>query len=120
MNSRRKFLKRSFLVFSSAIGAGFLMGGCSSNSASSENRSSDPKTPPAPQNTQDSSAMTKEDIDKRRMLGYVDKTPIAENHCSNCALYMLPKEGSKSGGCQLFKGPVNANGYCTYWAAPQQ
>ena len=89
MYSRREFI----------LGIGLLIGACKST----------PKEKPAP--------VVKEDADpndsqKRKQLGYVDKTPIPESHCSNCGLY-LPKEG----GCQLFKGPVNANGYCTYWVA---
>lgn len=117
MNSRRKFLKESMFFCVTTLGVA-LLNGCGSGTASKKDGKTTNNTPPI--NTRDSSAMTQADINKRKQLGYVDQTPMAEYHCSNCALFMPPKEGSKSGGCQLFKGPVNGNGYCTYWVAPQQ
>jgi len=53
---------------------------------------------------------------KRKSFGYVSKTPIADNQCSNCNLYLPPKEAQACGKCILFEGPVQSEGYCTYWA----
>jgi len=56
------------------------------------------------------------EISKRNQLGYTEETPIEENTCGNCQLYLPPKEDQPCGGCQLFKGPVYEKAYCTYWA----
>jgi hypothetical protein len=60
--------------------------------------------------------ITGEEIAKRKQLGYVNKSPIPENRCDNCQLYIPPKSDKECGGCMLFKGPVYAEAYCTYWA----
>ena len=51
----------------------------------------------------------------RTQLAYVDKTPLQESHCGNCNLY-IPSKNLPCGGCTLFAGPVETQGYCTYWA----
>ncbi len=55
-----------------------------------------------------------------KSLNYVEETPNENQYCSNCQLYQSPAQeettGSECGGCQLFPGPVTANGYCTSWA----
>jgi hypothetical protein len=56
------------------------------------------------------------EIEKRKKLAYVNKSPIADSHCGNCSLYIPPAKDKACGGCMLFKGPVRAEGYCTYWA----
>ena len=62
------------------------------------------------------SGVSVEEIEKRKKLAYVTKTPIPDSHCSNCTLYMPPAKDKPCGGCMLFKGPVRPDGYCAYWA----
>jgi hypothetical protein len=54
-----------------------------------------------------------------KSLQYVEETPNPEKNCANCQLYEQPGQeettGSECGGCQLFPGPVTANGYCNSW-----
>ena len=64
----------------------------------------------------DLTGVSPEEIEKRKKLAYVNKSPLPDSQCSNCALYIPPKEGKGCGGCLLFKGPVRAEGYCAYWA----
>ena len=64
----------------------------------------------------DLSDVPESDVELRRKFAYVKDSPIADNHCNNCNLYLPPKDTSPCGSCMLFKGPVNSNGYCTYWA----
>ncbi|MCC5938127.1 MAG: high-potential iron-sulfur protein [Lunatimonas sp.] len=64
----------------------------------------------------DLNGLPEEEVSKRSQLGYVEKTPISDNNCDNCQLYLPPTETRKCGGCQLFKGPVKPEAYCTYWA----
>jgi hypothetical protein len=56
------------------------------------------------------------EVDKRKKLAYVTKSPLPDSQCGNCSLYVPPAGGKACGGCMLFKGPVRAEGYCTYWA----
>jgi hypothetical protein len=64
----------------------------------------------------DLTGVSAEDLDKRKKLAYVIKSPIPDSHCSNCALHLPPAKGKTCGGCLLFKGPVRDEGYCAYWA----
>ena len=56
------------------------------------------------------------DVEKRKSLGYTNLSPIPDNRCSNCQLFVPSKAGTDCGGCLLFAGPVSPEGYCTYWA----
>ena len=71
---------------------------------------------PAPTSCRDLTGISAEEIEKRKKLGYVDESPIADNKCNNCKLYLPPGSEGGCGSCTLFKGPVEAEGYCTYYA----
>lgn len=64
----------------------------------------------------DMTGVSPAELAKRKKLAYVNKSPIEDSHCGNCALYLIPGKGKACGGCALFKGPVRAEGYCAYWA----
>jgi hypothetical protein len=51
-----------------------------------------------------------------KSLQYVEETPQPDKNCANCSLYIQSEYGEGCGGCQLFPGPVAANGYCNSWA----
>ena len=59
--------------------------------------------------------LTPDQLQTRQALGYVDVTPQPEKRCDNCRFYN--RTGGACGGCQLFQGPVLAQGYCNSWAA---
>lgn len=56
------------------------------------------------------------DLLLRKQLAYVAESPLEDNTCGNCNLWLLPKASLPCGGCTLFAGPVATAGYCTYWA----
>ena len=64
----------------------------------------------------DLTGVSPEEIEKRKKLAYVNKSPIPDNRCNNCVLSLPPAKGKTCGGCLLFKGPVRAEGHCAYWA----
>ncbi len=64
----------------------------------------------------DFSGIELSEVEKRNALGYVDKSPIPDNLCENCKLFIPGKKGDSCGKCMLFKGPVFLYAYCTYWA----
>jgi hypothetical protein len=86
-------------------------------------RQAAPLQPAAPQGSEtaanpcdDLTGVAPGEIDKRKKLAYVTKSPIPDSRCGNCSLYIPPAKDKACGGCMLFKGPVRAEGYCTYWA----
>ena len=117
--SRRRFIGKYILAGSVALGTGILVAGSSVSTMAKEGDSSQqPKTPqPAQKNPcDDLTGVSADEVAKRKKLAYVNKTPIPDSHCSNCALYLPPAKDKPCGGCMLFKGPVRAEGYCAYWA----
>lgn|SRR5690606_39616745 len=106
--SRRRFLSATILAgamlpFAAACGK-------------KENAGQLPDATTSPSDCRDLSGVSAEDLAIREKLAYVNESPIPENECSNCNLYLPPTDERKCGGCMLFKGPVEAKGYCTYWA----
>ena len=123
--SRRNFLQKYLKAGSILAGAGFVLSYNSLSSVAKElaQSSSSNQQPPkkavqtAQKNQCDNlSGVSADEIEKRKKLAYVTKTPIPDSHCSNCTLYLPPAKDKPCGGCLLFKGPVRPDGYCAYWA----
>jgi hypothetical protein len=70
----------------------------------------DPKNP-----CDDLSKVSADEISKRKKLAYVSQSPVENNQCGNCNLY-IPAPDKPCGACLLFKGPVSPGGHCAYWA----
>ena len=111
--SRRKFIGKYIGATTTLLCGGLLWNGCEQKKAVGENKSS---TDIAVESCDDLSGVSENDIALREKLGYVKESPINDNKCNNCNLYLPPAAGKECGGCMLFKGPVYAEGYCTYWA----
>ena len=107
-SSRRKFLHtlgRKTWLF---VGGTAVIYACAGKEKQQEAYDGDP--------CEDLRGISEAELDKRKNFGYVSESPIADNQCSNCNLYLPPKEAQACGKCILFEGPVQAQGYCTYWA----
>ncbi len=50
-------------------------------------------------------------------LNYIEQTEDPNENCANCFFYQEPTVDSTCGGCTLFPGPVNPNGWCSTWQA---
>lgn len=109
--SRRKFIYTS-LSATAFLGAGMLPSGCDSKKTSQTDQANIASVG----NCDDLSGVSKADMEIRRELGYVNESPVPDNQCDNCNLYLPQKADKPCGGCMLFEGPVHAEGYCTYWA----
>jgi hypothetical protein len=94
------------------VSAAAVLTGCGSGKEESKTETAAAE----PANCRDISGVSKEDLTVREKLAYVNESPIPDNQCHNCNLYLPPGKDKKCGGCMLFKGPVEADGYCTYWA----
>ena len=109
--SRRKFIQRSGYATALFFAGGLVLGACTPKKKPAEETSSQTNDPCG-----DFTGVTENELEKRTKLGYVRKAPAPDKQCNGCKLYLPPKANEKCGGCMLFKGPVDANGSCTYWA----
>ena len=144
--SRRKFVSKYIYGGSFLLGGALVFGCSSMKTAAKENPQVPPNgTEPLPQQApaaavQDTSkkvpqqtpkasetvtaknpcddltGVSAEEIEKRKKFAYVNKSPIPDSQCGNCALYIPPGAGKPCGACLLFKGPVRSEAYCAYWA----
>ena len=113
-NERRDFLQKCVQMTFMAPAAGLWLVGCAS---SKTGKKVNQKTAVTKANScEDLADVPTVDVEKRKSLGYTSHSPIPDNHCSNCQLFVPPKAGLECGGCLLFAGPVSPEGYCTYWA----
>ncbi len=64
----------------------------------------------------DTSNLSKEEVDARVLLGYVDRTPDPWKSCAKCTQFKQPARGGECGGCGAFKGPVASMGSCKIFA----
>lgn len=115
MRSRRDFLRICGVTVPAILGAGVLLSACGGGNKKESDESNAASA--GLTNCGDLSGVSEAELEKRKSLGYVEETPMPESHCGNCLLYLLPEKEGTCGGCQLFKGPVFEQGYCTYWAA---
>lgn len=111
MNTRRDFIRNAMSLSGLLLGGAFLFSGCGNDS---KKPAAEEKHKPA--SCSDMTGVSPEEIEKRKKLGYVEKSPIADSSCGNCKLFLPPGEGESCGSCSLFKGPVEEGGYCTYYA----
>ncbi len=118
---RREFIKGT--VSSSLaliLGTAYLITGCNNSGKQTEKTAVGKSQGNAVSSCDDYSGVDEVNLRKREQLGYVKQTPNPEHQCDNCKLYIAPKDGQPCGGCMLFTGPVFAEGYCTYWAPPDE
>lgn len=103
--NRRQFLERA-AVLGAGISAGALMVGCNSGGGGGGGSLS----------CTDTTGLAEADVQLRNTSAYVDASPQADKHCSNCSLFTAGAEGS-CGTCTVLKGPIHPDGYCNLWAA---
>lgn len=111
--TRRKFFLKLAGSAGAFLSAVFVFGRCGEKKPEEKTTTvSEAGTDPC----ENLSGVPENDIELRKKFAYVKQSPIADNQCNNCNLYLPPKEGAACGGCMLFKGPVYPSAYCTYWA----
>ena len=115
--TRKEFLHHMGIFALSGMAASLSFMGCSdkkeqSDTAVEEKAEVDP--------CEDLSQLSQEDLEIRDNFEYVGQTPIPEQRCDNCELWIAPVEGNKCGRCQIMNGPVKAEGYCTAWIAQEK
>lgn len=122
--TRGEFLRSLLLIGFGAAGSGALIASCSGGGEDSTQTASQPKQsrPKASKPVAsddpcaDVSGLTDTELQMRNeTLKYVAKTPDPAKRCDNCKFWTPAAEGAACGGCELIKGPINPEGYCTSW-----
>lgn len=107
--SRSEFFKKLFVSAISFSGIIAFVEACSGNEEKQQTQKkvNDPCS--------DLSGLSQADIQTRKQFEYVVPTPDKNKTCFNCTHFHPPLQGKACGTCELVKGPINANGYCTQW-----
>lgn len=103
--SRKEFIFKGLVTGAALAGAGAILTECKK----------DDKPAAAKAACNDTTGLSKDDIQQRTNLQYVDNSADAAKQCQGCALFIAPAAGAACGGCNLIKGPVSPTGYCTSW-----
>lgn len=111
ISNRRTFL-RSCISAAALTGGGLAFTHCASSKKPQPAKAQTAQADPC----SDLTGVDPTDVQKRKSLGYTNKSPLPDSQCDNCKLWVPAKEGKECGGCLLFTGPVNPEGHCTYWA----
>jgi hypothetical protein len=124
--SRRAFLGRFAALGAVGLGLSSAIAACGGGEQEAQEAPAGAETESAPAGDGDQivaaecegyDALTEQDLQMRETLQYADESPNPEELCNNCRFYNQPAEGEVCGGCQLFKGPVAPEGWCSSWAA---
>lgn len=62
------------------------------------------------------SGLSESDLQIRTSLAYADESPYSDQVCDNCQYWIAPQAEAACGGCVAIQGPIQAKGYCSYWA----
>jgi hypothetical protein len=62
----------------------------------------------------DISGLTEQEKQTRVANAYVEKSMVEGKYCSNCSFFV---SGGPCGTCEIVKGPIKPEGYCTAWTA---
>ncbi|MFV0606785.1 MAG: hypothetical protein ACK5NK_13190 [Niabella sp.] len=118
--SRKNFIAKTIGFAGTFIGIATFFAGCKSDETkphnTSDKNSEQPKSLVQPENCNDLTGLSTEEIEKRKNLGYVEQSPSPDMKCEICKLYLPPSKDAKCGSCSLFKGFVDKNASCTYFA----
>ncbi len=110
--TRKEFLKVMSVISSVVLSSGALLSACGSSEKKAETEKKPAEDPCA-----DLSGLTDEEKAVREEFEYVATSPNPEELCKNCALWIEPEPGSQCGGCEIMKGPIHPEGWCSVWVA---
>ncbi|GIX42018.1 MAG: hypothetical protein KatS3mg129_1751 [Leptospiraceae bacterium] len=116
----KKITRKEFLVTAGVVGSTFIFGSsiitsCKKKEETQEVQETKEQAQTETPKCDDLSGLTPEDINQRKQLQYTDNSPKPDQTCSNCALFVPPENNTPCGKCNLVKGPISPNGWCTSW-----
>lgn len=65
----------------------------------------------------DVSGLTGQERQTRVTFEYAGKSPVEGKDCDDCRFFVQPAPEGPCGTCEIVKGPINPDGYCTAWVA---
>jgi hypothetical protein len=107
--NRKNFLKNAAALTLTGIGVLGFLESCGNEKKGSEPQKSEANTGPC----SDLSGLSDADKQTRDLYRYVSNSPHDDKKCFMCNYFTPPKGDAKCGSCQIVKGPINPNGYCT-------
>lgn len=109
--SRQEFIKNSFYAIFSFSGLTFF------NSCGEKKE----ELPVYDDPCNDLTNISDADKATRKSFDYVGNSPDPAKVCINCTHFKPSTDGTACGTCELVKGPINPNGYCSQWfTAPKK
>lgn len=106
---RKNFIKSAAVLTFSGFSAVTFLAGCG------KKKEEPGETKEASEPCSDLSGLTPSEKETRDLYRYVAHSPHEDKKCHLCNYFIPPANGAKCGTCQVVKGPINPNGYCTSW-----
>ena len=115
--TRRELLVRTASAGAMTVGAGVLLAACEPKESTPQaaGAAADGEIDEICNDPEDLAALSETEIKQREALNYTDESPKPDQFCSNCQLFVEPASGKFCGGCNVLKGPVSPDGWCTAW-----
>jgi hypothetical protein len=107
--NRKNFIKGTAAIALSGLGAITFLSGCGRKKEEPE------ETKKTSEPCSDLSGLSESEKETRDLYRYVSNSPHEDKKCHLCNYFIPPAGGSTCGTCQIVKGPINPNGYCTSW-----
>jgi hypothetical protein len=107
--NRKKFLKNAAALGFTGFSAITFLSGCG------EKKEESGETMKSSEPCSDLSGLTESEKQTRDLYRYVADSPHDDKKCHICNYFIPPDAGVKCGKCQIVKGPINPDGYCTSW-----
>jgi hypothetical protein len=116
--SRRSFLGVTLLGCLSLGGISFLAS-CKNKPETAKQGAAEmaESSPAAKDLCVDVSGLTEQERQTRVTFKYTGKSPVEGKDCDECRFFAQPPPEGPCGTCEIVKGPINPNGYCTAWVA---
>jgi hypothetical protein len=106
---RRNFIKSSVVLSFSGLGAVTFLSGCG-------NKKEEPgEAKESSEPCSDLNGLTAAEKESRELYRYVPDSPHEDKKCHLCNYFIPPTGNAPCGTCQVVKGPINPDGYCTSW-----
>ena len=106
--NRKNFIKGAAALGFTGVGALTFLSGCGNEKkgpGSAEEKNNEPCS--------DLSGLSDAEKETRELYRYVADSPHEDKKCHICNYFIPPAAQAKCGTCQIVKGPINPDGYCT-------
>lgn len=107
--NRKNFIKSAAALSLTGIGAITFLSSCGNEKKGPASETSESSSDPCT----DLSGLSDSEKETRELYRYVAESPHEDKKCHLCNYFIPPAGEAKCGKCQIVKGPINPDGYCT-------